>query len=272
MRGARCFLCVGLLAGALDLPVQARTLKIEAIGDSITQGVTHSGTGGAKAQFDSKGGYPARLQAELGDRVEVVGRGIGGSTTAQWLDVPRATPEQLRRYLEANWPSFQPKRPPLENQAPIDYVLDIDRPEVVLLFIGVNDLIPVGGKDVDPGKIAERVATLASIARKKPYVRAVLVATLLPNRRDPADALAETNRRICALEPGCVRLDEAFVAAGGERLLGDEIHPKEEAYAVIAATFAQALRDQGLLAPASAAPATRAAAPPSATPARGATP
>jgi lysophospholipase L1-like esterase len=267
MRGARCFLCVGLLAGALDLPAQARVQKIEAIGDSITQGLTHSGSGTVKAQFDSKGGYPGRLQAELGDRVEVVGRGFGGSTTTLWLDVPRATPEQVRRFLEANWSSFHPKGPPIEGQSPIDYILDVDRPEVVLLFIGVNDLTTAGGKDVDPGKIAERVATLARIARKKPYVRAVLVATLLPNRRDPADALAETNRRICALEPRCVRLDEAFVAAGGERLLGDEIHPKEEAYAVIAATFARALRDRGLVAPASAAPATRVGTPPSATPA-----
>ena len=259
MRGARWLLCAGLVLAGVVAPRRAHALKIVAIGDSITQGMTHSGRsgpGGVKAEFDSQGGYPGRLQAELGGQAQIVARGLGGFTTKLWLDVPPAAPAWARErtQLEHAMPGFRPGRSIRADEALIDYVLDVEKPDVVILFVGINDLPENQGKDPDPAKVAARVQALAVKARAKASRRTVLVATLLPNRRDPAWVVAETNRQICALEPRCVRVDEAFAAAGGERLLGDEIHPREEAYAVIADTFATALRKRGLVKDGPAAP------------------
>jgi hypothetical protein len=150
----------------------------------------------------------------------------------------------------------------------LSLVLANDRPAIVLLLVGVNDVAESGpGRPpVDPAAIAERIARLAAQARAAGAQ--VIVSTLLPNRRDPAPTIAEVNRRICAAERDCLRLDRAWESAGGDDLLGDEIHPSERGHAVIAAAFLDALRTRGLV-PAAAAPARVPAPAPSAAHAAG---
>src|SRR5262249_49485019 len=157
-----------------------------------------------------------------------------GFTAKLWLDVPPDAPPWARdrAILEQSMPGFHPGRPPRPEEALIDYVIDVEKPDVVILFVGVNDVPESRRMGRHPAQIVARVMALAAKARAKPKVKAVLVATLLPNRRDSATVLSEINRQICKRDPRCVRVDKAFDAAGGERLLGDEIHPREEGYAV----------------------------------------
>jgi hypothetical protein len=74
-----------------------------------------------------------------------------------------------------------------------------------------------------------------------------VVATLLPNRRDPRDALDDVNRRLCERIADCAPIGERFATAGGDALLGDEVHPSPEGHAAIAAAFAEVLRARGIV-------------------------
>jgi lysophospholipase L1-like esterase len=233
---------------ALLLPGRAAAFTILVIGDSITAGIVKSGRGGGHdAEHDPEGGYPARLAALLGGDARVVGRGVGGASTGFWLDPPTTDPKTGRRFLEALWPDFHPDREPRAGENALSYVLDGDRPDLVIVFVGINDLMEhkkdPGGPA--PGSVAERIAAIARGARTPK--RPVLVGTLLPNRRDAAAVIAAVNERLCALEPDAVRLDEAFEKAGGTALLGDEVHPDPRGQAVIARAFADALRARHLV-------------------------
>jgi lysophospholipase L1-like esterase len=236
-----------LLAAAALAPARpAAALTIVAIGDSITAGTTRSGSPGGgpgAALRDPEGGYPARLARELGGAAVVVNRGAGGATTRFWLDAPGAEPAVLERFAAALWPDLRPRVAAAPGQSLLAWVLANERPDVVLLLIGANDLKEEAAPD--PAAIAARVARMAQEARAADA--RVLVGTLLPNRRDPQAALDEMNRRLCEAEPDCVRIDERFRAAGGTELLGDEIHPSARGHAAIASAFGAALRQRGLV-------------------------
>lgn len=226
----------------------ARRIVVDAIGDSITAGYARSGDSqGRGAEMDPGGGYPVRLRSLLDDGVEVRARGAGGSTLATWTTAPHGTPAALEALLRALWPDLPPARhPPGPRQGALSWTLEVDRPDVVILLLGVNDLWTdalLGGPP-DARGTAERVARAARDARASGT--RVLVATLLPNERDPAGAIEETNRRLCELEPGCIRLDERFARAGGPALLGDEVHPSPEGHRVIAEAMADALVAAGV--------------------------
>ena len=234
---------------ALLLPGRAApAFTILAIGDSITAGIVKSGRGGGRpAEHDPEGGYPARLAALLGGDVRVVGRGAGGASTGFWLDPPSTDPKTARRFLETLWPDFHPDRDPRPDENALSYVLEADRPDLVLVFVGINDLMEhkkdPGGPA--PGAVAGRIGAIARGARTP--TRPVLVGTLLPNRRDATSVVAAVNQRLRELEPDAVGLDEAFAKAGGSALLGDEVHPDPRGQAVIARAFADALRARHLV-------------------------
>lgn len=249
---------LGMLASlmwALLEPKPGHTLTIAAIGDSITWGVTRAGTKGrGTGKRDARGGYPARLAALLGNGVEVLNRGIGGSTARGWLQPLRRKDSASSRRaalmvpaLSRIWKDFHPRRTPRPGESLLAYVLGTDKPDVALIFLGVNDLPALRTKPppVAAKIVTDRIEKLLHTARKA--APAVLVATLLPNHRDPAEMVQAVNERLCALEPDCVRLDRAFASADDGNLLGDEIHPNENGYSVIAKTLAAVLKTRGLL-------------------------
>lgn len=244
----RRLLATAAVIAALLLPrCAAPAFTISVVGDSITAGIVKSGRGAHGAERDPEGGYPARLAALLGPGVRVLGRGVGGGSTAAWLDSALIQPKNARHLFETLWPDLHPGRDPRPGENLLSYVLDADHPDLVLVFIGINDLME---HKKDPGgpapkPIAERIATIARTARTPG--RPVLVATLIPNNRDSREVVAAVNARLCELEPEAVRLDEAFAKGGGDALLGDEVHPNAEGQAIIARTFADALRDRRLL-------------------------
>jgi lysophospholipase L1-like esterase len=225
----------------MALVAPARALTIIAIGDSITWGVTRSGT---PPERDPMGGYPGHLAEQLGHDVRVLNRGIGGSATTDWLGRRAVDSAALRRTLAGMWPDFAPPRDPAPDESLLAYVLASDRPDVVLVLLGVNDIPRArqAGKRVVPRAIAQRIVKLAH--RTRAAAPRVLVGTLLPNRRDPPADVEAINTQLCALEPACVRLDRAFAAAGGLALLGDEIHPSTRGHEVIARAFAEALAEE----------------------------
>ncbi len=225
-----------------------KPVVVDAIGDSITAGYVRSGDmAGHPAEFDPAGGYPGRLDALLDDRTLVRQRGAGGSTLASWTAEPRGKPADLEALLRSLWPDLpSTARPPRPRQTALSWTLDVDRPDVVILMLGVNDLWldALAGGPPDARGAARGVARAATSARFRG--RRVLVATLLPNERDPEGAIEEFNRRLCELEPDCIRLDRDFARSGGSALLGDEIHPSPAGHQVIAESMADALVAAGI--------------------------
>lgn len=243
---AACLACA-IAARTHAAPVR-RPVVVDAIGDSITAGYARSGDAQGKgAEMDPGGGYPGRLRSLLDDRVEVRQRGAGGSTLEVWTGVPRGTPAELEALLRSLWPDLPPRaRPPRPRQTALAWTLEADRTDVAILLLGVNDLWSdaLRGGPPDARGAAARTARAAATARAS-GVR-VFVATLLPNERDASGAIEEFNRRLCELEPDCIRLDAAFVRAGANGLLGDEVHPSPEGHRVIAETVADALVRAGV--------------------------
>lgn len=233
---------ITVVAGVLLARRAASAVTIVAIGDSITWGVTRSSNGATPGRHDSRGGYPARLASLLGPGVRVLNRGFSGSTSREWLRSFDDRGADLRRFAETMWPDFHPTRDPRASENLLTYVLAQDRPDIVLVLLGVNDLRP-GEPEAAPMSVAERIASIGRGARAAGAT--VLVGTVVATRRDPAAAVAATSEQLCRLEPACVRVDQALARKGGLSLLGDDVHLDERGQAVIAHTFARALRARG---------------------------
>jgi lysophospholipase L1-like esterase len=253
MRVARGFIV--LLVPAVALGCRARDggrtgERILCLGDSITLGVTHSSTADTPMQVDPLGGYPGRLARRLGGGVTVVNRGVGGATVGLWLTDPGTTDgRRLWPVLHRLWPDLGPE-PPADASSFAAAVLRTERPDTVIILLGVNDLASeeaTVGAEVD-GVVADRLAALR--AQALTAARTALVATLLPNHRDSADLRDRLNARIRVMFPDYLPLGERFAGARWERLLGDEVHPNEEGYELLAGTVATALRERGLVSPA----------------------
>ncbi len=76
----------------------------------------------------------------------------------------------------------------------------------------------------------------------------MLLATPLPNHRDPPALVDDLARRIRAAHADALPLGERFAAADWERLLSDEVHPNEEGYELLARIVAEELERRGLIA------------------------
>lgn len=223
---------------------------IGCLGDSITMGVAKSGV--PKGNMDPLGGYPGRLGRLLGPHTRVVGRGIGGATTRLWLENPRVEPGlTVWRTLVAPWlgPEFKAPDP-----GDVSLAVAALRPlhaDIVIIFLGINDIYFDKLRDPDlPEHVVAHLATLCE--QIAPLARTVLVATALPNHRDPAPLIAALNERIRARFPDFLPVGERFSAVSWEHLLGDEVHPNVAGYQFIANTIAHELHRRGLVA--SAAP------------------
>src|SRR5438094_5838714 len=257
----RAAIAVALLALAgPSAATSPPTLVIACLGDSITVGVTHRGA------RDPLGGYPGRLQRRVGPQVRVLNRGLAGTTTAFWLTGPSSEDgRRIWRGLLQLWPDLPRAEPPRGAKSLTRATLDVDHPDLVVVLLGVNDL----GAEPAGAKIVERTsARLERIQQEASSPgRTVLLATLLPNRRDPEEPRARLNARIRARHPDALPLGERFAAAGWTHLLADEIHPSEDGYEILAAILSEELATRGYLpgAPSSTTSTSpaRSAAPPS---------
>jgi lysophospholipase L1-like esterase len=215
---------------------------IVCLGDSITEGVTRVGSA------DSAGGYPGRLQRRLGDRARIVNRGVGGASTRLWLldhDAAVREPKWWARFHD-RWQG----PPPRSGQPLVDAVLEADRPDIVVVLLGVNDLyyegkVTAAADLVD--QIAERMETIAAKARA--IGATVWIATALPNRRDPEALVDALNTRIRARADDYFPVGERFAEQDWRHLLADDVHPTEDGYQVLADIVAQELVRHGQVPP-----------------------
>jgi lysophospholipase L1-like esterase len=228
------------LAGCTDTP----PTRILCLGDSITYGIMRSGS---PPEVDARGGYPGRLEERLGGRVRVLRRALGGATAQLWLTDPRAdVGARFWDALHKHLPEL-PDGPPPDAASVALGVFQVERPTVIVILLGVNDLaydVPRRGLDVID-EVADRLATLRR--QGSSVAPAVLVSTVLPSHRDPAPWRDRLNARIRKDHPDFLPLGERFDAAGWERLLADEIHPNAEGYEVLAAILAEELVSRGLV-------------------------
>jgi lysophospholipase L1-like esterase len=212
---------------------------IACIGDSITQGIV------TPFVRDSAGGFPGRLQRRLGDRVRVRNHGVGAATAGLWLLDP-GTVDGARAWeiFTATMPDPPQDASPATGGSLVSTLLARERPDLVILLLGVNDVRELQGEGAASiDTVARRVDEVYRQAAS--LVPVVLIATLLPNARDPAALVEAVSARIRAGHPDFLPLGERFAAAGGTRLLADGIHPSEEGHEVLAAILAEELARRG---------------------------
>src|SRR5262249_55000728 len=197
------------------------------LGDSITFGIIRG------ADRDPLGGYPGRLQRRLGPSVRVLNRGLSGTTTAFWLTPPSSEDgRRIWRGLLQLWPDLPRGDPSATATTITRAALDADRPALVVILLGVNDL---GASPADAHVVEQTSAWLARLRRGAGAPGGtVLLATPPPNRRDPPEPRKRLNARLREQHPDVLPLGERFAAGPWAQLLGDEIHPSEEGYQKLA--------------------------------------
>jgi lysophospholipase L1-like esterase len=126
--------------------------------------------------------------------------------------------------------------------------LERDRPDVVLVLLGVNDLYYERTDPPSTAVVERTVARLATVAAEARAAGAtVLLATALPNRRDPPSRVAALNAAIRALAPDFVPTGERFAEGDWEGSLADDVHPNGDGYQRIADVLADELVRRGLV-------------------------
>jgi lysophospholipase L1-like esterase len=221
---------------------------IQCIGDSITFGVTVGSRGTTPWRDDALGGYPGRLQRRLGCRASVLNRGFPGATAALWLtENTHPSWSQLWGASGKFWPDFRDVIPSPGASTLALGVLLHDRPDVVVMLLGINDFLFKGDlSDVEIADVAaQRLDTIHDQASS--VAGTVLLATVLPSRRDPEAFRERLNARIRAAHPDYLPLSERFTAAGWETLLADVVHPNEQGYELLAQVLAEELIRRGLV-------------------------
>lgn len=228
-RSASCGFSVTVVPPVPRLSV----MRIVAFGDSITEGKF------ADASF-SANPYPLIVQTRLRNRytqqaaaITVVNRGLSGETAAI---TPQGTGGIVR----------------------LPGVLAAERPDVLLLLEGVND-IATG----NPSTIQPMIDALRLMVRQGRNSGAqVMLATLLPERAGPGTPstrngalplLNQANdqiRRAATLE-GATLVD-VFQAMGGSPdpwIGSDGLHPNDDGYQKLSETFFDAIRARYEVAP-----------------------
>jgi lysophospholipase L1-like esterase len=201
----------------------------DAIGDSLTAGEI-----GRPSIVDPPNAYPTRLQELLdrtypGQGLRVLNNGIGGWTVGQTLAI-------------------------------IPKLLQADRPDVVLLLSGFNDLTGVCGPG-QAGTLACAAARdtvrfgirdcLRRVREANVGVKYTFVSTLTPpgpsgSNRIDADAIVQTNQRIrqVVAAEGGVLVDSyaSFVGHEAEYVNVDGLHLRPAGYAALAEAFYAAIQ------------------------------
>jgi lysophospholipase L1-like esterase len=135
-------------------------------------------------------------------------------------------------------------------------VLNADRPQVLLLQEGANDLI-VGGATAIPSLVSG-LRTMVQEARHRGIV--VFLGTLLPQRRGGSRAgnpalipLANDQIRVLATSEGAILVDlyDAFGGSPDPWIDNDGLHATRAGYTKIAETFFTVIRSRLEIQPAS---------------------
>src|SRR6185503_14311302 len=147
---------------------------IVCIGDSITAGIVRGAPDPADARRDPAGGYPGRLQRRFGARAHVVNRGLPGGSARIWLLDPAGDGAIFWDTVQRVFPDLDV---PATTASPsiLLRVLAADRPDVVVIMLGSNDLSEDPDDPQAASKAAERLAEVARQSRMQASV--VLVAT-----------------------------------------------------------------------------------------------
>jgi lysophospholipase L1-like esterase len=236
---------IGELIAAVNSSIEGclRPFVIVVVGDSIAFGIDGPPGPAGELSIDPKGGFPGRLADLVGEGVEIVNRGLPGATTRMWLSRDSASSAYVRPYAAAFWPNVTLRAPGVASLLRV--VLEADRPDVVLVVLGVNDLARGIEAPSDAAASGERLSTLAKDALGlAPEVR---VSTILDNARDPQAAVDALNREIRMRFPDHLPLAERFAAAGGASLLGDTVHPSAAGHQALAEILVDLLRSSGIL-------------------------
>jgi lysophospholipase L1-like esterase len=204
-------------------PTALGATRFVAFGDSITQG-TQSSYDGRMLYDGLPGAYPERLQIGLNyyhppQLFSVINRGVGGEAV---------TIDGIRR---------------------IQSVLDIDRPQALLLLEGINDL----GGDIPISQTVAALRSVMDISRQRNVP--VLIATMFQTyptvrptgeeRTNAAELVPEFNRQVRQMAAGRqnVTLVDIEAAFGNNRSLvgGDGLHPTPDGYDRMASEFLKAI-------------------------------
>ena len=207
-------------------PPRLRFSRFLAFGDSITEGKV-SPTPTVLMQIAFPGAYPERLQEMLSARytaqtVDVLNRGVGG--------------ERLAR-----------------GRTRLPGVLDADRPDVLLLLEGINNIRRVSTSEL----VSDLQSMIGSAQRRNVEVLVALLPAVGAawEAREPgtSEAVRAFNDEIRRIAPDsglgdAVDLYTPF--AGDPSLLGaDGLHPTEAGYARIAEIFFETIRNRWELPP-----------------------
>lgn len=219
------------------------------LGDSITYGIVRGAPAGREPDVDPEGGYPGRLARRLGERARVLNRGIGGATTAFWAAAPGSRVGDAMWALVRAAPWFEGALEPPRGESVAVAVLAPARPDVVVVLLGVNDIYV--RRRAPAGAVASAVAGLETLARQlRAVAPSVLIATPLPNRRDPPELVTELTDAIRARFSDALPLGERFAALDWPALLGDDVHPGPTGYDRIAGILEEMLVARGFVRPA----------------------
>jgi lysophospholipase L1-like esterase len=206
----------------VELPPRVAVTRYVAFGDSISDGVL----GFAPFAVGDPGpavGYAFKLKTLLEQRytaqtITMTDEGVGGDDMAKGL-------------------------------ARLPGVLSRDNPEVVMLFVGINNLN--GARDAAIPGIIDGLRSMVRTTRGRGMTP--LVATFLPQRRGAqrafaVDSIVPANERVRAMVAaegaGLVDLYQAF-DGNIDTLIGpDGLHPTEAGYQKIAETFFAMIRSR----------------------------
>ena len=227
MKHARpLLLCAALAAGAAFAADPADPLVIACVGDSITYGHGASDRGTKS--------YPAQLQSLLGDGWKVLNFGHNARTA---LDEGKEWNGQGGMGYRKS-PEFAKAK--------------AAKPDVVLFMLGTNDSKPVNW-DADDGAGVKRdyEALVSDFLNLKPMPRVVI--GLSPFVKKDSFSIRESvvgGKLVpwqLELATGAplpyVDIYAATKAAAETSYIGDGVHPNDAGYGVIAAAFANWLRD-----------------------------
>ena len=224
------YITSGRFEGRTDAALAAwgdGVLRVMAMGNSITRGSNSFSTGSYRGPLD-------QLFTNAGQDIDFVGRLTDGAP-----NLPDPQHEGVRGRMA------------LELAGEISSILSANRPEVILLMIGTNDVIGENAIDNDGASanvVASRIVTnVNNIHAIDPSIH-VLVAGLLPTTEPEGVSIAATNAGLIASINALEDQGRAvsFVDTSSITLsdLSDGIHPSPSGHLKLANIWFDAIQDE----------------------------
>lgn len=216
--------------------------KIMPLGDSITDGVGSSGSGG---------GYrPELLRQSITamKNITFVGRQLNGPTSVMVNGMTKTFPRNHEGYSGY---TIEPGGGRQGISTLVDAAISMAKPNIILLMIGTNDV----DLNLDVAQAPTRLGALLDRMIADAPDALIVVARLTPSTTDATDARVRTYN---AAIPGVVKtradagkhvvtvdMYAAFTANPNYKtaLMVDWLHPSDAGYVVMANTWMNAIRD-----------------------------